>query len=60
MELKIGDFVKILGKSVTLEGVVYDDPVGILLHKWDENLWKVLIFNKTSTIHSVRIQLLIS
>lgn len=58
MELKPGNLVKILGKTIEIDGKRHVDPIGILLHKWDEQLWNILIFNKISTIHSVRIKLL--
>lgn len=55
MDLKIGDFVKIIGKTVTVDNGVHIDPVGVLVDKWDNHLWQVLVFDKIFTIHSIRL-----
>lgn len=60
MVLNRGDLVRVLGKTVTLDGVTHVDPLGILLDRWDESLWNILIFGTISTVHIVRIQLLYS
>lgn len=53
-----GDLVKVFGKTVFFDGKLYDDPIGILLNKWDEQLWQVLIFEEIATIHSIRLKVL--
>lgn len=58
MVLNRGDLVRVLGKTVTLDGITYMDPLGILLDRWDERLWNILIFNSIATVHEVRIQII--
>lgn len=58
MILNRGNLVRVLGKTVTLDGVTYADPLGILLNRWDETLWNILIFNSISAVHEIRIQII--